>query len=120
MLTAQQRRDLLAGGLETVAVLPSGGSLQVIGVGEVDRVRITPAEVLRPVLLSGASSYALVHTHPLGGPPSAADLAVTRRLVAAGTVLGIRLTEHLVLGPTQSWDCLLVGVELVRRSPVSR
>lgn len=76
--------------------------MQVIAVGDVDQVRITPSDVL----LSGADSYVLVHTHPLGGPPSEADLAVTRRLVAAGTVLGIRLTQHLVLGPDASWDCL--------------
>lgn len=106
MLTADERRDLLAGGLETVAVLPSGGALQVIAVGSADQVRITPSDVLRPVLLSGADSYTLVHTHPNGGPPSAADLAVTRRLVAAGTVLGVRLTQHLVLAPAGTWDCL--------------
>jgi DNA repair protein RadC len=41
----------------------------------------------------------LFHNHPSGDPePSAEDLALTRRLAAAGTLMGIEVLDHLVLG----------------------
>ncbi len=39
-------------------------------------------------------------------PPSAADGAVTRRLVSAGCVLGVELVSHVVLTPKAAYDCL--------------
>jgi RadC-like JAB domain len=37
--------------------------------------------------------------HPSGDPePSAEDVALTRRLAAAGQLLGIELLDHLILG----------------------
>lgn len=99
-------RELLGSGYETVAVVPAGGPPVVVATGAADRVQVSPGQVLRPVLLSGATSYVLVHTHPDGGPPSAEDHAVTRRLVAASVLLGVRLSAHLVLAPEGQWDCL--------------
>lgn len=99
-------RDLLGCGREVALVLVQPGPLVEVARGEADRLRLVPADVLRPVLLAGATSYVLLHTHPAGGPPTAADVAVTRRLVAAGTVLGVRLSAHVVVAPEQTWDCL--------------
>lgn len=67
---------------------------------------MTPADVLR----QGAPAYALVHTHPDGGPPSAADLAVTRRLVAASLVCEVRRQASLVLTRTTTFDCMAEAV----------
>lgn len=106
MISEEQRADLLARRDETAAVVLPDGSLQIVAAGELSQVRVTPAAVLRPVLLAGATSYDLLHTHPRGGGPSQADLAVTRRLVAAGAVLGLQMTRHLVLAPEGTWDCL--------------
>jgi DNA repair protein RadC len=58
-----------------------------------------PREVFGPALREGAAALVLVHNHPSGDPePSTLDEEVTRRLVAAGDVLGIALLDHLVLG----------------------
>jgi len=39
------------------------------------------------------------HNHPSGDPtPSQDDLALTRRLVGAGEVVGIELVDHVILG----------------------
>ncbi|MGI8536930.1 MAG: JAB domain-containing protein [Mycobacteriales bacterium] len=62
-----------------------------------------PADVLGPVLRQGWDAFVLVHTHPCGGPASAADHAVTRRLVAACAVVGVRLETHLVLTTTGTY-----------------
>lgn len=41
----------------------------------------------------------VAHNHPSGDPdPSAEDVALTHRLAAAGSLLGIELLDHLVLG----------------------
>lgn len=102
-----QARLLVAGEVEEIAlVLPFPGDLVEVARGGADSVRVTPAAVLRPVLLAGASAFVLMHNHPRGGPPNAADHAVTRRLVAANAVVGVRLQAHLVLAPDQEWDCL--------------
>jgi len=47
----------------------------------------------------GAPRYFCATTHPSGDPePSPEDVALTRRLAAAGQLLGIEVLDHLVLG----------------------
>lgn len=99
-------RTLLGCGREVAWVLIQPGPLVEVSRGEADRLRLVPADVLRPVVLAGARAYLLLHTHPTGGPPTAADVALTRRLVAASAVLGVRLSAHLVVTPERTWDCL--------------
>ncbi|HEY7862117.1 MAG TPA: JAB domain-containing protein, partial [Thermoanaerobaculia bacterium] len=49
--------------------------------------------------LAGSAAIIAAHNHPSGDPePSAEDPALTRRLVSAGTILGIELLDHLILG----------------------
>jgi DNA repair protein RadC len=46
-----------------------------------------------------ASSLILVHNHPSGDSrPSAADLEITRALIAAAKTMGITVHDHLVIG----------------------
>lgn len=66
-------------------------------------VALGPADVLGPVLRQGWAAFLLVHTHPCGGPPSAADHAVTRRLTAAAAVVGVRFEAHVVLTATRTY-----------------
>ena len=41
----------------------------------------------------------LFHNHPSGDPePSEQDLSLTRRLSAAGTLMGIEVLDHVILG----------------------
>ena len=50
-------------------------------------------------LVESAAVIVLVHNHPSGDPaPSAEDRAVTRQLAEAGTVLGIPVLDHIVIG----------------------
>lgn len=60
---------------------------------------VHPREVFREALAARAAALVLFHNHPSGDPePSAEDLSLTRRLVSAGTLLGIEVLDHLVLG----------------------
>lgn len=60
---------------------------------------VHPREVFRYALREAAASVILVHNHPSGDPsPSAEDEALTRRLKAAGELLGVRVLDHVVIG----------------------
>ena len=66
--------------------------------GHVDGVRVPLRDVVRDVLDLDATAVVMVHNHPAGDPtPSAADRAVTRRLLAALEALDVRLVDHVVL-----------------------
>ena len=54
----------------------------------------------------GASAVILAHNHPSGDPtPPAQDRDVTRRVAAAGRILGVPLLDHLVVG-RNDWTSL--------------
>ena len=60
---------------------------------------VHPREVFKAALDARAAAVVLFHNHPSGDPePSAEDLALTRRLAAAGTLLGVEVLDHVVLG----------------------
>ena len=73
--------------------------LHTVSVGCLSSSLVHPREVFKPAILAGSSAVLLAHNHPSGDPePSAEDLALTRRLAAAGTILGIEVLDHVVLG----------------------
>ncbi|NOZ86792.1 MAG: DNA repair protein RadC [Deltaproteobacteria bacterium] len=60
---------------------------------------VDPREVFRSLLLYKASSVIFVHNHPSGDPlPSRDDRELTARLVNAGSLLGISVLDHIVIG----------------------
>lgn len=74
----------------------------VLTVGTLDRSFVHPREVFREATSSRAAGIVLFHNHPSGDPePSADDLALTRRMVAAGELMGIDVLDHLVLTATR-------------------
>jgi DNA repair protein RadC len=72
---------------------------EVLSVGTLDSSIAHPREVFRAATLASASAIAIFHNHPSGDPrPSEDDLLLTRRLVAAGEVMGITVLDHVILG----------------------
>ena len=60
---------------------------------------VHPREVFGPAIRHAAASLALVHNHPSLDPePSPEDIEITRRLVAVGELVGIRVADHVVIG----------------------
>ena len=46
-----------------------------------------------------AGGEIMFHNHPSGDPtPSREDVGITRRILQAGELLGIRVLDHLVVG----------------------
>lgn len=70
--------------------------------GTVNASLISPREVLIQALRHGAVTMILVHNHPSGDPtPSKEDAALTKRLSQAGSVVGIPLIDHIIIGDLQ-------------------
>ncbi|HZP47937.1 MAG TPA: DNA repair protein RadC [Vicinamibacterales bacterium] len=71
----------------------------VLTVGTGNASILEPRDVFREAARSSATAIVVFHTHPSGDPtPSADDVALTRRLRAAGELIGIDVVDHLVLG----------------------
>lgn len=73
----------------------------ILSTGTADASVSHPRDVFRAAALASATSVAVFHNHPSGDPlPSTVDRLITRRLVAAGEVLGIQVMDHIILGDT--------------------
>ena len=59
---------------------------------------VHPREVFHEAIRHQAAAIFCVHNHPSGDPqPSRHDLAITRRLVDTGILLGIHLLDHVIV-----------------------
>jgi len=71
----------------------------LLSIGTLNTTVVQPRDVFREAALGSAAAIVLFHTHPSGDPsPSADDVELTRRLAAAGTLLGIDVVDHIVIG----------------------
>lgn len=71
----------------------------VIASGTQNTTIVQPRDVFREALLGGATAIIAFHNHPSGDPsPSDDDHELTRRLAAAGILMGVELVDHVVLG----------------------
>ena len=67
--------------------------------GTLDSTLVAPREVFKAAILANAAAIILAHVHPSGDPaPSPDDLHLTRQLTAAGTLLGIEVLDHIIVG----------------------
>lgn len=67
--------------------------------GTIDGASVHPREVVRACLRHNAAAVILAHNHPSGlAEPSAADQAVTRELIKALQLVGVRILDHLIIG----------------------
>lgn len=67
--------------------------------GTVNSMVIRPAELFKAAVRVNAAALILAHNHPSGSPePSPEDVQVTRAANQAGSLLGIELLDHLIVG----------------------
>lgn len=75
--------------------------------GTIDRAPVEPRKILQEALLWKASAILVFHTHPSGDPtPSVQDLEITRQLAGGCKTVGLKLTDHLVVGHGGRWVSL--------------
>ena len=71
----------------------------ILTVGSQNKAVVEPRDVFREAAIGGAAAIVVFHNHPSGDPsPSPDDVELTRRLAAAGTLMGIDVVDHIVLG----------------------
>jgi len=67
--------------------------------GTIDSTSIFPRDVIEGAIRNNAASLIFVHNHPSGNPePSKSDRELTRDLVYAGSVMRIRILDHIIIG----------------------
>lgn len=66
--------------------------------GTLDASIVHPRDVFKEAILEPAAGVILIHNHPSGNPaPSEEDLRITKQLVEAGRLLGIKVYDHIIL-----------------------
>ncbi len=71
----------------------------VISKGTVNSSVAQPREIFLKALEKGAVHIIMVHNHPSGSPlPSKADDIATERIAECGRMLGIPLSDHIIIG----------------------
>jgi len=96
-------RDISDKRQEHFVCLSLNGANEVIGnrvvtVGLLNSNQVHPREVFSDPIVDRAASIILVHNHPSGDTePSQEDIAITKRLVEAGELLGIKIHDHVIV-----------------------
>ncbi len=71
----------------------------LVSLGTLNSALVHPREVFRVAIMDSAAAIILSHNHPSGDPtPSAEDIKITRQLVSAGEIIGIRVLDHVIIG----------------------
>ena len=72
---------------------------RVIYQGDIQSITVRAAEVFRPAILEMVPCIIVCHNHPSGSAePSPEDVSLTKQLMEAGELLGIKLLDHVVIG----------------------
>jgi DNA repair protein RadC len=72
---------------------------QTIFIGSLNSSIVHPRDIFREAVKRSAASIVVSHNHPSGNPtPSPEDIEVTRRLTEAGSIIGIEVLDHVIIG----------------------
>jgi DNA repair protein RadC len=108
--------------VECFYVLALNAKMRLIAIEEAARGSLTGAAVqardlLRLSVVLGAYAVIVAHNHPSGDTtPSTEDITLTRRLVEAGSALGMPILDHVILAggsaarPSQFYSFSEAGV----------
>jgi DNA repair protein RadC len=71
----------------------------VVSIGSLSASIVHPRDTFKAAIRESAAAVIFIHNHPSGDiKPSQEDILLTRRLVQAGEVLGIRVLDHIIIG----------------------
>lgn len=74
-------------------------AVRQISEGSLTSAVVHPRECFAPAIVAHAAAIIAVHNHPSGDPaPSREDRELTDALNNAGSIMGIPLTDHIVIG----------------------
>lgn len=71
----------------------------IASVGAINQAITTPREMLKAAILSNAASMIMLHCHPSGSVvPSMEDVKLTARMIEIGSLIGIPVVDHIIVG----------------------
>lgn len=84
---------------------------RVVFIGTLNQSLVHPREVFADAIADRAAGVICVHNHPSGNiQPSREDIAVTKKLVEAGKIIGIRIMDHVIIGKTSYFSFQAEGL----------
>ena len=73
--------------------------VECVGSGGITNVIADPKIIFKNALSIGATAIIIGHNHPSGNPrPSESDRKLTKKFVAAGNLLDITVSDHIIIG----------------------
>ena len=73
-------------------------NFNIVSMGDTAMTQIPIQNIFKAAILSNSSSVICFHNHPSGYlSPSNADKEVTKRMVEAGRIMGIPVTDHIIV-----------------------
>jgi DNA repair protein RadC len=112
-LLYQEMRDL---DQEVFKVLLLNGQNKVLRIvdvakGTLTTARIYPREVVKVALRHSAAAVVFVHNHPSGiAQPSEDDKKITRDLVFACRLMGLKVHDHIIIGDNDKFSFTDAGL----------
>ena len=72
--------------------------VETVSIGSITASTTTPRDIFKSAILANAVSIIVCHNHPSGElVPSDEDIKITKQLIAAGELLGIKVLDHLIV-----------------------
>jgi len=72
--------------------------VETVSIGSINVTSMSPREVFKSAILANAVSIILCHNHPSGElTPSNEDIQITKLIVDAGKLLGIKVLDHIIV-----------------------
>lgn len=108
-------KDKISGVQEHVYCIYLDASKRVIEekllfIGTANYSLIHPRDIFKEAYLINATSIICVHNHPSGNvKPSNDDINMTLRIREVGLIMGIRLTDHIIIGDDKYYSFLENG-----------
>lgn len=68
---------------------------------------VSPRDIFKYAIRLNSPKVIFVHNHPTGDPfPSRADLTTTKKLIEAGTLIGISVLDHVIIGKKSCYSII--------------
>jgi DNA repair protein RadC len=80
---------------------------RTIRIGSLNRLSVSPRDIIIPALEFNSAGVILAHNHPSGdSEPSKEDVILTKRIEKAFDIVGLSLIDHLVVA-RKNWVSVL-------------
>ncbi len=84
-------------------------------VGTLSAALVSPREVFKYAILSNSNAIIIAHNHPSGDlRPSEADFEMTKALVEAGKIMGIRILDHIIVSDKNYMSLRILDEEMFK------